>query len=348
MLRRKILARVGLLAFAFVLGSVAAVWLLQDVLGELDRSNKDAAVLIDGVQSLGTAVVGVETAWREGAGPETVGARIGELRGAMELIRAHPSDVWSGGDAPAAYAKLTGLLPAYLDRGVASGGGAGSAGGAGGAGGAAVEVEFLSAVQELGRALREYVAAEQVSTFRHFRTMVLVLTLAALVMLNTTIFVLLNLAQMVLKPVSSLVEGARELSAERFEHRVVVEDQDEFGELARSYNRLAEQLQANEARKTETLQQLAVTLNHGLNNAMSIIELQLGMLDRQSGGNPTLAKHLREIRGCLNRMAEIVSSLKNIRRVVLTDYAPGLKMIDLERSVGEADPGPGVHGAPSA
>ena len=72
-------------------------------------------------------------------------------------------------------------------------------------------------------------------------------------------------------------------------------------------------------------------------NAMSIIELQLGLLDRQSGGNPTLRNHLREIRGCLGRMTDIVASLKHIRRVVLTDYAPGQKMIDLERSVEVAE-----------
>ncbi|MCX5690753.1 MAG: HAMP domain-containing protein, partial [Planctomycetota bacterium] len=134
--------------------------------------------------------------------------------------------------------------------------------------------------------------------------------------------------------------GSRMLAAERFDHRVTVDEQDEFGELARAYNYLASQLQASEEHKAEALRQLAVTLNHGLNNAMSIIELQLGLLDRQSGGNPAHAAHLREIRTSLGRMTDIVASLKQIRRVVLTDYLPGQKMVDLERSVGLEPPSP--------
>jgi len=168
---------------------------------------------------------------------------------------------------------------------------------------------------------------------RYFRVLVIALTLAALVMVNISVVVLLKAAQMVLKPVGALVESSRELAAEHFDHRVVIDQGDEFAELAHAYNRLAEQLQANEERKTETLRQLAVTLNHDLNNAMSIIEMQLGLMDRQAGGNPALGAHLQQIRASLSRMTGTVASLKHIRRIVLTDYTPGQKMVDLERSV---------------
>lgn len=334
MLRRKILARVGILAFAFLLGAVVAVWLLQDVLAQLDRANRDAATLIDGVQTVGVSISRLE-APRDASDTSTPAS---DLSGALARIAEHPSTAAPSGPAAADYQHLAALLPAFLadaqraDR----------------VSPPADAPAVRAAVQQLGRSLREYVAAEQSQTFRHFRTMVLVLTLAALVMLNAAIVVLLNLSQMILRPVASLVAGARELASENFAHRVTVQDADEFGELARSYNSLAGQLQANEERKTETLHHLAVTLNHALNNAMSIIELQLGMLDRQAGGNPTLLKHLREIRGCLGRMADTVSSLKHIRRVVLTDYAPGLKMLDLERSVSEVEPAPHEPGAPVA
>jgi signal transduction histidine kinase len=152
-------------------------------------------------------------------------------------------------------------------------------------------------------------------------------------MVNVAVFVLLRTAQVVLKPVNELVLGSRELAAERFDHRVNVPQQDEFGELARSYNFLAAQLQANEERKAEALRQLAVTLNHDLNNAMSVIEMQLSLLDRQSGSSSNLAKYFRDIQSTLARMTKTVASLKHIRRVVLTDYVDGQKMVDLERSV---------------
>ncbi len=75
--------------------------------------------------------------------------------------------------------------------------------------------------------------------------------------------------------------------------------------MARAFNSLAEQLQANEQRKLETLGQVALMLNHELNNAMSIIELQLRLLDR-SAGNEAHQKCLRQIHENLARMAQTV------------------------------------------
>lgn len=327
MLRRRLLARIGLLICAFVVGAVGAIWFLQDVLADIDHSNAEAARLIDGIQSVGTSLMQIETARTPGQ-EAAIAAAVARLHEDMARLAEHPITQEPGGEAAKAYRKLADMLPGFIDL-------------ATGASPSAFPSEFLersmqlsAAAQDLGGIFRAYVAAEQRSVGRYFRAMVFVLTIGALIMVNVAIFVLVRTANMVLKPVGALVEGSRELAAEHFKHRVLVEQKDEFGELARAYNRLAEQLEANEERKTETLRQLAVTLNHGLNNAMSIIELQLGLLDRESGGNPTLGKHLREIRGCLSRMSGIVSSLKHIRRVVLTDYAPGLKMIDLERSVG--------------
>jgi signal transduction histidine kinase len=181
--------------------------------------------------------------------------------------------------------------------------------------------------------VRAYVASEQGVFGRYLRWLVLGLTLSALVMVNVSVFVLLRTAHLVLKPVGELVQGSRELAAEHFDHRVRVEQQDEFGELACAYNRLAEQLGANEERKAETLRQLAVTINHDLNNAMATIEMQLSLLDRESGRDKNLARYFRDIQSTLARMSGRVASLKNIRRVVLTDYVDGQKMVDLERSM---------------
>lgn len=349
MLRQKLLTRVGLLICAFVLGAVVAIWVLQDVLHDVDTANSDARILMDGIQGVESAVTRIEASRTvELAAGSDIGARPGaddvrqavsDLDKSMRELAAHPlirsqaqadrpsADV--AGATSAAYGRLAALLPAFVaaysppDSGqtVAARDAAGLA------------TRMHAAISELGVSLRQQVAAEQMHVARYFRGIVLVLTLAALAMVNIAVIVLLRTAQMVLRPVGALVEGSRQLAAERFDHRVQVDQGDEFGELARAYNHLAERLQANEERRAETLRQLAVTLNHGLNNAMSIIELQLGLLDRQSGGNPTLRNHLREIRGCLGRMTDIVASLKHIRRVVLTDYAPGQKMVDLERSV---------------
>ncbi len=322
MLRRKLMVRIGVLICAFVVGAAGAVWLLQDVLGEIDRVNAVAAVLIDGVQTMGAAIAGVESARASPEGGIPARDAAGEaraLREAMARLGAHAVTRAPDGRAAGAFQAVRSLIPAFLEGGEPG-------------------VELHGAVAELARACRAQVAADQVRVARYFRGLVLGLTLAALVMVNVAIFVLLRTAFMVLRPVGALVEGSRELARERFDHRVRVDQPDEFGELAHAYNRLAEQLQANEERKAETLRQLAVSLNHELNNAMAIIEFQLGLLDRQTGGAPAQASRLGDIRASLARMTATVSSLKHIRRVVLTDYAPGQKMIDLERSVSPPDP----------
>jgi methyl-accepting chemotaxis protein len=330
MLRRNLLIRIGLLIAAFVGGAVVAIWLLQDALEDIDRTNRDASVLIGGIQIVGGTVTGIQAA-KHGRGAVVGGPSIDtpqairRLSEAMNAIGAHEA-VRAPGAGRIAYEHLQRLLPEFLaihtDPARIDAPEALDA-----------SVGVQAAVQHLGDALRAYVATEQTNLGRYFRALVLGLTLAALVMVNIAILVLLRTAQVVLRPVAALVEGSRELAAEHFEHRVRVDRKDEFGELAHAYNYLAAQLQANEERRTETLRQLAVTLNHDLNNAMAVIELQLGLLDRQTGGNPLLARHLNQIRSNLAQMSGTVASLRNIRRVVLTDYTPGQKMLDLPRSV---------------
>lgn len=171
---------------------------------------------------------------------------------------------------------------------------------------------------------------------------VLGLTLVFIVLINLSIVAVLRITGMVLRPVERLIEGTRELAAGRYGFRVAVERDDEFAELARSYNALAAQLADNERRKLEVLGQVGLTLNHELNNAAAIIELQLQLLSRQAareggGTNPRLERCAREIREGLGRMNATVENLKHVRRIVLTDYVSGVKMLDLERSVMAAD-----------
>jgi signal transduction histidine kinase len=82
----------------------------------------------------------------------------------------------------------------------------------------------------------------------------------------------------------------------------------------------------------EVLSHVAVAMNHELNNAMAAIELQLGLLGRRSGEDPKTERRLRTIHDGLTRMKETVQSLRSVRRIVLTEYEPGMKMLDLAKS----------------
>jgi len=161
---------------------------------------------------------------------------------------------------------------------------------------------------------------------------VLGLSVAFLLVINASVVVLLRAAGMILHPVDRLVAASRELAAEHFEHRIPLDRQDEFGELAQAYNHLAAELQANEKRRLETLGMVALTLNHELNNAMGIIQLQIQLLARSAADREPVQKFLLRIGQSLSRMSSIVESLKHIKRIVLTDYIEGTKMLDLQKS----------------
>ncbi len=316
MLRRRFLAMIGPLICAFVLGAAGAVWSLQELLDRYDRASVESDRLVRAESGVNAALVSLNTA--HGVPAATALERLDAALGAMEAEAQRAGDV-------------------KVRRGVrAIGDMAARAREPGGGQPGADEVQALG--HDLAVAVREHVFGTHRQITSWLRWIVLGLTIAALLMVNVAVFVLLRTAQMVLRPVGALIEGSRELAAERFEHRIVVDRDDEFGELARAYNSLAEQLGRIEDRKTEALRQLAVTLNHSLNNAMSIIELQLEILDRRIGGSPAHGAQLRQVRATLERMAGTVASLKNIRRVVLADYAPGEKMIDLEASVAPDGP----------
>ena len=173
---------------------------------------------------------------------------------------------------------------------------------------------------------------EQDQLTARFRWLVIGMSVAFLLAINLSIALLLRMATLILKPVDELVEASRQLAAEHFDYRVSLTQKDEFDELAQAYNHLAQQLQENEQRKIEMLQQAALALNHELNNAMAIIDLQLRLLQKKAGDTRAFADSLRQINETMGRMAKVVESFRNIRRIVLTDYVGGVRMLDLERS----------------
>jgi nitrogen fixation/metabolism regulation signal transduction histidine kinase len=196
-----------------------------------------------------------------------------------------------------------------------------------------VAADLREDILKITRFAHEHVQQEQRMLTQRFRWLVIGMAVGFLFVINISIVLLLRTATLVLRPVGQLVQASRELALEHFDHRVTVGANDEFDELANAYNHLAQQLQDNEQRKLEMIGQVALTLNHELNNAIAIIELQLNLLKRQSGGNAAFEGRLREIHESLQRMAKVVESLKRVRRIVLTDYVAGMKMLDLERSV---------------
>jgi signal transduction histidine kinase len=187
-------------------------------------------------------------------------------------------------------------------------------------------------VSKLSQLVRDQAQVEFQELFKRFRWQLLALTIVSIAVINLSILSLLRMGAMILRPVDKLVAAARELGKEKFDVRIQLETNDEFGQLAQAYNHMAEQLEASERRRMEVLGQVALTMNHELNNFINIIELQLMLLSKRTGDSGGLEGHLRQIRESLGRMTKVVEDLRHARRIVLTDYTAGMKMLDLHRS----------------
>jgi nitrate/nitrite-specific signal transduction histidine kinase len=174
--------------------------------------------------------------------------------------------------------------------------------------------------------------------YRSFRLQLLAMGVVAILVVNLSILAFLRMAALILKPVDKLVAAARELGKERFETRITTDTDDEFGLLAQAYNGMAEQLEASERKRMEVLGQVGLALNHELNNVINIIELQLMLVSKRAEDRSALEGHLKQIRESLGRITLVVSELRCARRIVLTDYTAGLKMLDLRRSAEPIDP----------
>lgn len=196
-----------------------------------------------------------------------------------------------------------------------------------------VAAELRQHMLDVDRSVYEQVQLNHSRLTRHFRGLVVGLAVGFLVVINGSILLLTRSMEMVTKPIDRLIAAAAELAAERFDHRIEETGNDEFTVLARAFNGLAAQLESNEQRKLEVLQQTARTLSHELNNAMAIIELQLQLLRRQTPDGGRQHQQLQEIHQSLTRMAGVVHSISRVRQIVLTDYQDGAKMLDLARSV---------------
>lgn len=342
MLRRRLLLILGSLVLLLLAVAISAVLLLQSVLNDLTHMRTQALVAVDRVSELGNQVAITQTElYRLQAGSQY---HLDQLLDAAEAIQEHVAYLDTlylirASEIAPAFADLRTQLPVFFRQ----------------VGTLATsqdveaslrenEAALVSAIRmnqdilRIGQYVRQHAQEEQGQMVHRLRIVVLGLAIAFLLLINISILLLLRAASMVLSPVERLVEASRALAREEFDHRVNLEQQDEFAELANAYNSLAAELQQNEQRRLEMLGQVALTLNHELNNAMAIIELQLELLHRSSKGDPKQEKYLRQIRESLERMQQTVDSLKRVRRIVLTDYVGGVKMLDLQRSVQEDVP----------
>lgn len=340
MLRKRLMATLGGLVCVLIAAAVTGLWVLQSVLDDLATTNLEVEKILTLTYELGEALTLLEAELHTLDTPaverfERLTERIGELSSRLTSHEMAPHQAQVAGSG---YERLASLTPHFLELASAAAHALDVRTAAARAQEArAVAAAIWTEVTTIRQMAREHVADERTRITVRFRNTVIGLTVAALALANIAIFMLIRAATLVLEPVDRLVEASRRLADEDFKHRVILDRKDEFGELAAAYNQLAAKLESNEQKKVETLRHMALTLNHELNNVINIIELQIGQLDRSRHNDPDLSNRLQQMQANLERMSGVVKSLLNVRRVVLTDYVPGQKMLDLERSTQDAD-----------
>lgn len=341
-LRRKLLLHFGAVVAMFVLTAAAVLWHLESVLRDVRHVDTEAWVVVERVNELSININEIES--------DLYSLQFGRRMHLDSLIEAVESArnlmgllgenyvMQQQAEAKEKFTRIKETLPVFerhvgalataQDRDLAR---------------QHTEMALSHAVAmrrdmlPLSQISRAHARAEQEALTTRFRNVVLSLAIAFLLVINVSVIVILRMGSIIVHPVDQLLQATRELAQENFDYRVSIDQKGEFQELAQAYNKLAEDLQASEGRKVETLTQAAVMINHELNNAMAVIQLQLQRLGRDKSITPETTQRLGEIEVSLQRMTRTVQSLKNVRRIVLTDYVPGLKMLDLEKSTAISD-----------
>jgi methyl-accepting chemotaxis protein len=340
MLRRKLLMIIAPMVVLLLIGAATGIWVLEETLGQMQETNQNDLVTEEKAHEMVDTIRDVrkdvhEMIARDPVQPQVMSAQVDVVAALLEEIRANSP--MQGEAMQRTLGEIAARMPALREMvsGLANSAQAPAREKLDAALATCNDIDVYGS--QLDQGVRDQARAEQEQLSRQFRLRLAILAVASLVIINLSILALLRMGSMILRPVDRLVEAARLLGQEHFQTRVRIDGDDEFGVLASAYNHMAEQLQASEQRRVEVLGQVALTMNHELNNIINIIELQVSLLSRGDGAQGEKRAHLEQIRSSLARMTGVMDSLKHARRIVLTDYMTGMKMLDLERSTQEAD-----------
>lgn len=105
-------------------------------------------------------------------------------------------------------------------------------------------------------------------------------------------------------------------------------------ELEDANRRLADtQREFVKVERLKAISELAISMNHEINNPLTAVlgDAQL-LLSLPQADDPIVRFHLQDIRQQCFRVGEILEKVRNMEQAVSTDYADGLRMLDLERS----------------
>jgi two-component system nitrogen regulation sensor histidine kinase NtrY len=168
--------------------------------------------------------------------------------------------------------------------------------------------KFSAAVKQLEASQNRYFDLYRQRRLLRRTYMSLLLLLTVLVLFSTT-WLALFLSKLVTRPVAALAEATQEISRGRLDYRVEVNAADEIGDLVRSFNRMAEELESSRHQIDASSRDLSVA-------------------------NTALEQRRRHIETILESIPTGVLSLDAKRRVTHVNQAL-LRMFDASSPTGE-------------
>jgi signal transduction histidine kinase len=168
------------------------------------------------------------------------------------------------------------------------------------------------------------------------------------------------LSRRLLKPVGDLLAGTRHIMQGDLKHRVAETRDDEIGQLARSFNAMAQELQGHRERleqivaartaelrraqdslvqseKLAAIGLLAAGVAHELNNPLTSILMNVNLLMEDAGSDPALRAELQRIGEDTVRCKRIIDDLRNFSRRHELDIVPTDLNALVERALGALD-----------
>jgi len=197
---------------------------------------------------------------------------------------------------------------------------------------------FSDTVKQVGASQQRYLelAANRKLVRRTYMGLLLLLTV--LVLFATT-WLALFLSKLVTRPVAALAEATQEISRGRLDYRVEVRAADEIGDLVRSFNRMAEELEGSRRQIEASSRELSAA-NIALEQRRRHIET---ILDSIPTGVLSLDAHRRVTHSnqallrLFNPNGHSNNSLKAIEGASLRDVFPQEILEDLEPLLRRAD-----------
>ena len=93
------------------------------------------------------------------------------------------------------------------------------------------------------------------------------------------------------------------------------------------------QKQRMDMQRLEAVNNMVITINHNMNQNLTVIYNYLQIISEKLKGDTTLEKYLNTMRSEVEGLIEVVRKITKIKDIQTIEYVDGVQMIDLEKSI---------------